>query len=369
MQKRQQREDDENDGTESDALTVVKRSKLEAPPSTDLVVKSTESWQLTTSDVNSKRTSKLMAPEMSLTGHEGPIYSIAFDPPGEHLCSGSLDKQIFLWDVYGECKNYNVLSGHKSAVLQVCWPSESMIVSCSADKTVVCWDANKGKRTRKFAEHTGVVNSCSVAKDSPNIIASGSDDCTAILWDSRQKRSTSNIYHDYQVCSVCLSADGRSVFTGGIDNIIRRYDVRQGDCEIPDMSLDGHTDTVTGLELSPDGTTLLSNAMDSTLRLWNVRPFAGTAGAGATRCEKVVTGAHHGAEKLLLRCGWSADGNYFASGSADRLVHSWESANCQALPIWPGHKASVNEVIFHPTDRIIASCGSDKQIILGELPL
>lgn len=26
-----------------------------------------------------------------------------------------------LWDVQGECKNYNVLSGHKNAVLQLEW--------------------------------------------------------------------------------------------------------------------------------------------------------------------------------------------------------------------------------------------------------
>jgi hypothetical protein len=29
---------------------------------------------------------------------------------------------------------------------------------------------------------------------------------------------------------------------------------------------------------------------------------------------------------------------------------------------------SLLQVIFHPTERIIASCSSDKQIILGELP-
>ena len=32
----------------------------------------------------------------------------------------------------------------------------------------------------------------------------------------------------------------------------------------------------------------------------------------------------------------------------------------------PGHKGSVNEAVFHPKEPIIASCGSDKQIYLGE---
>lgn len=127
-----------------------------------------------------------------------------------------------LWEVFGENKNYNVLSGHKSAVLQVKWRSDSSIVSCSADKTVSIWDANRGQRVRKLTEHSAIVNSCSVVRGADaNLIASGSDDCTAILWDVRSKQSANTFYHDYQVCAVALSADGHYVFTGGIDNVIR----------------------------------------------------------------------------------------------------------------------------------------------------
>ena len=42
-----------------------------------------------------------------------------------------------LWDVAGESKNYNVLTGHKNAVLEVKWSSSlNTLISCSADKTV-----------------------------------------------------------------------------------------------------------------------------------------------------------------------------------------------------------------------------------------
>ena len=37
--------------------------------------------------------------------------------------------------------------------------------------------------------------------------------------------------------------------------------------------MSGHSDTVTGLSLSPDGNLLLSNAMDNTLRVWDTRAF------------------------------------------------------------------------------------------------
>lgn len=128
---------------------------------------------------------------------------------------------IVLWNVLGENENYNVLRGHKNAVIQVQWYSAGSILSASADKTVAIWDANRGNRIRKFTEHTAIVNTCAAARDNELRIASGSDDCTAILWDPRTKNSIDTIYHDYQLCSVTFSHDGNFLFTAGIDNIIR----------------------------------------------------------------------------------------------------------------------------------------------------
>jgi len=311
------------------------------------------------------RTSSLRAATMMLTGHEGAIYTCAFSPDGQSIASGSMDKNIFLWDVYGECKNYNVLSGHKNAVLELKWmSSNSQLVSCSADKTVQLWDAHRGVRVRKFTEHSAIVNACSVAKDTSSLFASASDDCTAILWDARSKRPAASMYHEYQVTCVCASKDGMFIYTGGIDNIIRRWDLRNGEPEKEDLCLAGHADTVTGLSLSPDGDHLLSNSMDASLRCWDVRPFASNE---ANRCEKMYHGLRHGAEKNLLKCAWSPDGVRVTGGSADRNVHIWDADTCKPLYLLPGHKGSVNEIAWHPQEPIIASCGSDRVIYLGEL--
>lgn len=79
-----------------------------------------------------------------------------------------------------------------------------------------------------------------------------------------------------------------------------------GEEPVEKLTLFGCADTVTGLALSTHdkGTTLLSNSMDSLLRGWNVRPFVpGAEEDPSVRCERVFEGVHHGAEKLLLRCG------------------------------------------------------------------
>ena len=47
-------------------------------------------------------------------------------------------------------------------------------------------------------------------------------------------------------------------------------------------SLQGHTEAITSLTLSADGAFVLTNSLDNSLRIWDVRPFA-----AAQRCTKV----------------------------------------------------------------------------------
>lgn len=56
----------------------------------------------------------------------------------------------------------------------------------------------------------------------------------------------------------------------------------------------GHSDTVTGLALSPDGSHVLSNSMDNSLRVWDIRPYA-----PQERCVKMFAGHTHNFEKVI----------------------------------------------------------------------
>jgi WD40 repeat protein len=49
------------------------------------------------------------------------------------------------------------------------------------------------------------------------------------------------------------------------------------------------------------------------------------------------------------------------------FVMVWNAVTGRLLHQLPGHKGSVNDVIFHPSQPIIASASSDRTIFLGEL--
>ena len=181
-------QEDEKETENTEELDAFGRSKIAADTATAMVTVPTTSTEIIVAKTSFSKKAEpfLSSSTMLLTGHTEAVYSIAFDPTGCYLASGGMDRHIMLWDVKGG-NNYNVLEGHKNAILEVKF-SGTRIISCSADKSVAVWDANKGCRIRKLTDHSAIVNCCAVAgKNSPNSFASGSDDATVVIWDQRTK--------------------------------------------------------------------------------------------------------------------------------------------------------------------------------------
>lgn len=128
--------------------------------------------------------------------------------------------------------------------------------------------------------------------------------------------------HDYPVTAVAYGDS--CVYSGGLDNCIYAWDLRTLK---KSMKMTSHTDTITSLSLHPKGTQLLSHSMDSTLKSWDIQPFA----KNKNRLLKTFVGSTHGAEKGLLKCAWSPDGSMVTGGSSDRMVHIWDEVTTEEV--------------------------------------
>ena len=265
------------------------------------------------------RSSALEAPIMVLSGHDGPITSCEFDPSGQYIASGSRDRTVFLWHVYGETDNYGVLRGHKNAVLDVCWGSgaasggAARIYTASADKTLGVWDSESGARLKVLSGHTKIINAVAAARQGPAQLASVSDDGTVRIWDTRARSAAATFADKHPLLAVTWADDGSAVYAAGVDNVIRQWDVRRGAVA---LSLTGHADSVTGLRTSPDGARIASQSMDGSVRIWDIRPFVPDAIAAAGRCVGLLPGASNNFEAHVMRPAWSPDGRRVAAGSA-----------------------------------------------------
>ncbi|GBP17997.1 U5 small nuclear ribonucleoprotein 40 kDa protein [Eumeta japonica] len=309
--------------------TIVPANKVRH----DISVIGTREKAVITSSV--PRTSNLYAPIMLLEGHQGEIFSVKFHPEGRHLASAGFDRQIFVWNVYGQCENVMVMSGHTGAVMELCFsPDGSHLYSCATDNTVA-------------------------VPRGPELLVSASDDNTIKIWDARKRNPIATLDNEFPVTAVLFNDTAEKVISGGIDNVIKVWDIRNNEIS---YKCKGHTDSITGLSLSFDGSYLLSNSMDNTLRIWDVRPFA-----PSERCVKILTGHQHNFEKNLLKCSWSKDGSKVSAGSSDRFVYIWDTTSRRVLYKLPGHNGSVNDVDLHRDEPIVVSGSSDKQIFLGEI--
>lgn len=287
---------------------------------------------------------------------------------------------LVLWRTYGQCENYGVLTGHKGAVLDLGWSRDSNVLfSASADMTLASWDLETGLRIRRHEGHEELINCVAVSRRGEEMLVSGSDDGYIGLWDPRQKRAVEFIPTNFPITSVAIAEAGNELYSGGIDNDIKAWDMRKQEVV---FTMSGHTDTVTSLEVSPDAQALLSNSHDGLARTWDIRPFA-----PVDRQMKTYVGAVAGMEKNLIRASWDVKGAKIASGSGDGTAVVWDSQSAKMLYKLPGHKGTVNDVRFASAEEMISewrivnkletqsfadgslvvSGSSDRTLLLGEL--
>lgn len=240
------------------------------------------------------------------------------------------------------------------------------------------WDVETGQRIRKHPGHEEVINSMDISRRGEEILISGSDDGTIGLWDPRQKAAIDYLETSFPVTAVAMAEAGNEIYSGGIDNDIQVWDMRK---KAVAYTMSGHTDTITSLAVSPDSQTLLSNSQDSTVRTWDIRPFAPT-----NRQIKIFDGAPTGMEKNLLKASWDTQGKRIAAGSGDRSTVIWDASTGQLLQKLGGHRGAVNDVRFAPQDlplrkfihaslhdldsadfTLVLTASTDKNLILGEL--
>lgn len=346
----------------SQQLSSGPSNQLVTPKVSDDGVEYQPDWQahaVAKHTSNIRRTSSLRAPTHLLEGHSAAVYSLRFAPSAHVLASGAHDRLALLWSLSGNCASYLQLE-HPSPVLEVHWSHDSSsLLTCSPDKAVRLWDAEEGELMQDMRGHRGIVNTCCISQSSPHLALSGSDDRTCRVWDTRSGESVQLLQERYQVLASCFSEDNTLVFAAGIEECVRAWDLRKAN---QSMVLRGHADTITGMQLSPDGGHLLTNSADNTLAMWDVKPLA-----LESRHEQVFVGHAHNFERNLLRCAWSADGSRVTAGSSDRMVYVWDAESGKLQYKLPGHAGAVNECAFHPREPIIASASSDTTIFIGEL--
>jgi F-box and WD-40 domain protein 1/11 len=193
--------------------------------------------------------------------HTASILCLKFDE--EIMVTGSSDYTCIVYDIKDDYRPIRRLYGHQAGVLDVCF-DDRFIVSCSKDSTICVWDRHTGELLRQLTGHLGPVNAVQLRGD---LIVSASGDCVAKMWNVISGQCVKQfLSKDRGLACVEFSDDGRTILTGGNDQIIYHFDANTGELV---NELDGHHGLVRSLHLDSANNRIVSGSYDHSVKVFD----------------------------------------------------------------------------------------------------
>ncbi|MEW6216503.1 MAG: WD40 repeat domain-containing protein [Candidatus Bipolaricaulota bacterium] len=260
--------------------------------------------------------------DRTLRGAEAFVVSLAVSPDGRLLAAGDKDGHVMVWEISSGSLLFKKYA-HRFSVWTVAFsPDGTLLASGAFDGTVRLWDTGSWIEVGLLIEprlvdaetkdraHMGWVRCVAFSPDSRTIATSGCDGYVRV-WDVDTLRLRQdaiqagiNVYFvafspdgRYLGCvtnpgeirlyrtdtweeamrlragrissvyAMAFSPDGATVFVGGFSNKVEVWDLGARAMLTEHV---GHTDSIWGLVVFPDGERVVTTSRDGTVRLWRI---------------------------------------------------------------------------------------------------
>ncbi|MEM7018067.1 MAG: hypothetical protein AAF512_12110 [Pseudomonadota bacterium] len=315
-----------------------------------------------------------------LEGHSSLVGHAEFSPDGQRIVTASSDSTARLWSIDG--KLLEVLDRHTGEVAHAEFsPDGRYIVTTSYNHMALLWSRD-GKLLEALKGHRGAVTQAIFSPDGTRILTtdigeggehSGGDifSGTAQLWSSDGRFLKVLEGHTGRVVHAAFSPDSLSIITiddgntqiaeqwkmtdSWVDSIparpgIARLWSRDGDLL---KVIEGHTDTVTHAEFSPDSRHIVTTSDDRTARLWSHE------GEPFNIIEKLHEEAQPDGDNRVS-VSFSPNGKHIVTSNIDGKTKLW-SHDGELIAVLKG-----SSVRFSPGGERIVTL-SDEELLRGRL--
>jgi len=307
--------------------------------------------------------------ECTFTDAFAGVTALVFHPTGKWLAVGTYDGELALWQL-DDTRSLGRFAGHAAMVTALAVsPDGHWLASSSRDDTIHLWDVEARAVCHVWPQDGDPVGGLAFSPDGrwlavPSrqgiklyLVASGA---LAHILPSPSR----------QLQTVAFAPTGHWLVGGG----------RQGELHFwqldplptaPHQIIAGHAAAVTALCVSADSRTLYSGGSDHLIQQWDVT-LLGSGRHCPTQPSYTLRSHRHRICGLAL----APQGNWLASSSADGTIGLWNAHSGELLETLHQHEQWVRTVAFRPapsphsppkTPTLLVSAGDDRRLITWEI--
>lgn len=329
----------------------------------------------------------------NFSGHRGPVRQVAFREDGRTLLTGGLDAFFLLWDVTGRESLGGIRSAGNVPIYDFAWHGNDLYFVGDKTAVVAMSLTPQDRFGTVWGQQTEGISSVAYSPDGQQIASAGGNNASfdISLWDASGGEAQSLVLHTGSVTGLAYSGDlllsagvdqrlgiwqGSELLTSyTVDNSIFSLAAQENsaalglnngtillwrrDAESSEwsqvMALSEHSQRVSALAFSPDGTRLASGDAEGTLIFWELESGEILASVDA---------AHGGTIEALA---YHPDGSVLVSAGRDALIRRWDAVQFSTIgePL-AEHSARVTSLAFSPDGSMMISGSYDESLLLWD---
>ena len=165
-------------------------------------------------------------PAAKFNGHNDSVRSVTWQNNAT-LISGSVDRDLKLWNLNNEPITQTTLKGHSRSINAICLIENGrMLVSTGVDKSLRVWNLNTGALIRSLNQHTKTVNALSRRPTTSGLpmVASAAQDRTIRFWQPTIGRMVRYIRLESEPLNLAWTNDGTRILASCVDGHVRVID-------------------------------------------------------------------------------------------------------------------------------------------------